>query len=114
MNDEALIDMVIKTLNEAGALDMKVFEVGKLTSIADYMIIVSGQSSRQVSAMADKLTLAAKQHKQPPLGVEGKDQGQWALVDLGDIIVHIMQPETRAYYQLEKLWGIEAGRAETL
>ena len=114
MNDESLIDMVIKTLNEAGALDMKVFEVGKLTSIADYMIIVSGQSSRQVSAMADKLTLAAKQYKQPPLGVEGKDQGEWALVDLGDIIVHIMQPETRAYYQLEKLWGIEAGRAETL
>lgn len=113
MNDEALIDMVIKTLNEAGALDMKVFEVGKLTSIADYMIIVSGQSSRQVSAMTDKLTLAAKQHKQSPLGVEGKDQGEWALVDLGDIIVHIMQPETRAYYQLEKLWGIEAGRAET-
>ena len=114
MNDRALIDRVIKTLNEAGALDMKVFEVGKLTSIADYMIIVSGQSSRQVSAMTDRLTLAAKQHKQPPLGVEGKDQGEWALVDLGDIIVHIMQPETRAYYQLEKLWGIEAGRAETL
>ena len=114
MNGEALIDRVIKTLNEAGALDMKVFEVGKLTSIADYMIIVSGQSSRQVSAMTDRLTLAAKQHKQPPLGVEGKDQGEWALVDLGDIIVHIMQPETRAYYQLEKLWGIEAGRAETL
>ena len=114
MNDQALIDMVIKTLHEAGALEMKVFEVGKLTSIADYMIIVSGQSSRQVSAMTDKLMLATKQHKQPPLGVEGKDQGEWALVDLGDIIVHIMQPETRAYYQLEKLWGIEAGRAETL
>lgn len=114
MNDSPMLDLIIATLNEAGALDMNVFEVSKLTSIADYMIIASGRSARQVNAMADRLALAAKQHKRPPLGVEGKNRGEWVLVDLGDIIVHIMQPETREYYQLEKLWNIEAGQARTI
>ena len=114
MTDKALIDIVIETLNEASALDISVFDVSKLTSIADYMIIASGRSGRQVNAIADKLALAARQNEQPPLGVEGKNQGEWVLVDLGDIIVHIIQPETREYYQLEKLWDIEAGQAGTV
>lgn len=105
MNNKELIDTTLKALDDIKAIDVIVFEVSKLTSISDYMIIASGKSKRQVAALADKVIETAKENGVKPLGVEGKTEGEWVLVDLGDIIVHIMYPETREYYQLEKLWG---------
>jgi ribosome-associated protein len=105
MNTKELIDITLQALDDVKAIDVVVFEVSKLTSISDYMIIASGKSKRQVNALADKVIEAAKEHGVTPLGVEGKTEGEWVLVDLGDIIVHIMYPETREYYQLEKLWS---------
>jgi len=105
MNNKELIDITLQALDDVKAIDVVVFEVSKLTSISDYMIIASGKSKRQVAALADKVMEAAKKNNIKPLGVEGKTEGEWVLVDLGDVIVHIMYPETREYYQLEKLWG---------
>lgn len=112
MNNKKIIDIILNTLDDAKALDVIVFEVSKLTSISDYMIIASGRSNRQVNSIAEKVIEVAKENNLPPLGTEGKKEGEWVLVDLGDIIVHIMQPDTREYYQLEKLWGADAEQAE--
>jgi len=112
MNIEKSIDTILKVLEDNKALDVIVFEVSKLTSISDYMIIASGRSSRQVNSISEKVTEAAKENG---LVLLGKKEGDWVLVDLGDIIVHIMHPDTREYYQLEKLWSsvtIEAEQAE--
>lgn len=112
MNTKELIDISLKALDDAKAVDVVVFEVSELTSISDYMIICSGKSKRQVAALADKVVEAAKANDVKPLGIEGKTEGEWVLVDLGDIIVHIMYPETREYYQLEKLWSSADDRKE--
>ena len=105
MNIKKLLDIVLTSLNEGKAIDVDLYDVKKLTSMSDYILIASGRSRRQVSALADKLIQNVKENKFETLGVEGKTEGEWVLVDLGDIIVHIMHPSSREYYQLEKLWG---------
>ena len=105
MNIKKLLDIVLTSLNEGKAIDVDLYDVKKLTSMSDYILIASGRSRRQVSALADKLIQTVKENKFETLGVEGKNEGEWVLVDLGDIIVHIMHPGSREYYQLEKLWG---------
>jgi ribosome-associated protein len=97
-------ELLVAALEDMKAQDIKVLDVRKLTSIADLMIIASGRSNRQVRAIADKVAETAKANKMDVLGMEGQQEGEWILVDLGDIIVHVMQPLTRDYYQLEKLW----------
>ncbi|MEY2991604.1 MAG: hypothetical protein RI946_998 [Pseudomonadota bacterium] len=74
------------------------------TSIGDYMVIASGRSSRQVSAMSEKLMDRLKQDHNRLCKVEGKETGDWVLIDTGDIIVHVFRPEVREFYQLEKMW----------
>ena len=105
MNIKELLDIVLTSLNDGKAIDVDLYDVKKLTSMSDYILIASGRSRRQVSALADKLIQTVKENKFETLGVEGKTEGEWVLVDLGDIIVHIMHPRSREYYQLEKLWG---------
>ena len=105
MNIKKLLDIVLTSLNDGKAIDVDLYDVKKLTSMSDYILIASGRSRRQVSALADKLMQTVKENKFETLGVEGKTEGEWVLVDLGDIIVHIMHPSSREYYQLEKLWG---------
>ena len=105
MNIKKLLDIVLTSLNDGKAVDVDLYDVKKLTSMSDYILIASGRSRRQVSALADKLIRTVKENKFETLGVEGKTEGEWVLVDLGDIIVHIMHPGSREYYQLEKLWG---------
>ena len=105
MNIKKLLDIVLTSLNEGKAIDVDLYDVKKLTSMSDYILIASGRSRRQVSALADKLIQTVKENKFETLGVEGKNEGEWVLVDLGDIIVHIMHPSSREYYRLEKLWG---------
>ena len=105
MNIKKLLDIVLTSLNDGKAINVDLYDVKKLTSMSDYILIASGRSRRQVSALADKLIRTVKENKFETLGVEGKTEGEWVLVDLGDIIVHIMHPGSREYYQLEKLWG---------
>jgi len=94
-------------LEDIKAVDISVMDVKQLTSVTDYMIITSGTSNRHVKSIADKVIVHAKKDKFPLLGVEGIDESEWVLIDLGDIIVHIMQPQVREYYQLERLWSSE-------
>ena len=77
------------------------------TSITDLLIIASGTSSRHVKSMAETVAFKAKDAGEPPLGTEGVNEGEWALVDLNGVVVHIMLPKVRDFYQLERLWGIE-------
>ena len=108
-----LCNIVVDALEDLKAFDIKILNVKKLTSITDRMIIASGNSSRQVSALADKVIEAARERGTRPLGVEGVLTGDWALIDLGDVVVHIMRPAIRDYYQLEKLWSVKKSRKST-
>jgi len=105
MKLEKLAGLIIKTLEDNKATNIITLDIRELSSFADLMIIASGTSTRQVTSIAEKLIEKAKKKNVPPYGSEGKDYGEWALIDLGDIIVHIMHPTTRAHYQLEKLWS---------
>lgn len=96
--------LVVQALDDGKAEDIKSVDVRKLTSIADYMVIATGRSSRQVKGLADRVLEAARAQGLKPIGVEGERNAEWILIDLGDVIVHVMQPEPRLFYQLEKLW----------
>lgn len=101
---EQLLDQVLSLLEDFKAVDIKVIDVSGANPLTDRFIIASGTSSRHVKSMADKLVEHAKASGQPPIGVEGAREGQWVLVDLNDVVVHLMQPQARAFYNLEKLW----------
>jgi ribosome-associated protein len=103
-NKNTLIDWITKQLDDSKAKDIVTLDVRKLTSITDYMVICTGTSSRHVKAIADKFAESAKENGFIPL-VEGEQTAEWILVDIGDAIIHVMQQETRDFYQLEKLWG---------
>ncbi len=98
------IENLVEILNEIQASDITVIDVRKQTSVTDYMIICSGRSSRHVKAIGESLLEKTKQVGQAPLGNHGLETGDWVLIDLGDCIVHILQPEVRAHYNLEGLW----------
>lgn len=101
---ETLLEMVTSTLDEMKAIEPVVMEVRSATSVTDFMVVATGSSSRHVRAVAEEIVKAAKHRGVQPLGVEGEDQGDWVLVDLGDIVVHVMQDATRKFYNLEHLW----------
>ncbi len=113
MTVEQLNKLVIDALENHKAIDIRNIDVRGITSIADYMIIATGNSNRQVKALADKVEQSVKDKGLVPLGSEGVEEGDWALIDLGDIIVHIMRPPIREYYQLEKLWDTESRKSAT-
>lgn len=104
MRSEEIVSLAVAALEDLKAVDVKVLDVRGLTDVTDYMIVATGNSDRQVRALAEKVITSAKAAGQPPLGVEGERDGEWILVDLTDVVVHIMQRETRDLYQLEKLW----------
>jgi ribosome-associated protein len=109
MPDKTLAQQLVEVLDDAKARDVRVIDVRGATSITDDMIIASGTSSRHVSAVADRLIDTMRQRGVRALGVEGRDVGEWVLIDFGDALVHVMLPETREHYQLEKLWSHAAG-----
>lgn len=107
MKTEQLIDIVVNALEDRKAQDILVIDVRGKTSVTDAMIIASGTSSRQVKAAADNVLEQSKKHGVHAIGTEGEREAEWILVDLGDVVVHVMQPAVRAFYQLEKLWSTE-------
>ena len=98
--------LITDTMEDLKAQDVQTLDVRALTTMTDYMIIASGRSDRQVKAIADKVIETARTRKVRPLGVEGEKQAEWILIDFGDVIAHVMHPDTREYYQLEKLWSV--------
>lgn len=104
MQLDALRSLVTGALEDVKAVDITEIDVQGLTSVMDYMIIAGGTSGRHVKALADNLLEKAAGQGIKPLGVEGQREAEWVLVDLGDIVVHIMQADIRAFYNLEKLW----------
>jgi ribosome-associated protein len=104
MKNEKLKKFIVNQLEEIKAKDITVIELADDSSIADYMVICSGTSSRHVKSIAIQLIKALKEENMPPIGIEGEDASEWVLVDCGDVVAHVMQPTTRDYYQLEKLW----------
>lgn len=104
MGPEELVRLVAEALDERKGEDVRIIDVTDVTTITDYMVVATGRSDRQVRAMADHVVEKVREHGVRPLGVEGQEGGEWVLIDLGDVIVHAMQPATRDFYQLEKLW----------
>ena len=104
---EATKQLALTALAELKANQVELLDVRNVASFTDYMIFASGSSRRHVSAIAESVVEAAEAAEHPPVGVEGEDVGEWVLVDLGDVVVHIMLPDVRLYYELEKLWGEE-------
>lgn len=102
---EAMKDAVIDAIEDIKGFDITVMDVRKLTSMTNYMIVASANSSRQAKAVADNVREKLKEKGYAIRGTEGEKEGEWVLVDLDDIVVHIMVPATRAYYNLEQLWG---------
>ncbi len=103
---EQLKTIVTDALEDIKAKDIVSLDVSELTDITDTLIVASGMSNRQVKALADNVVEEAKKQGFRPLGVEGTDAAEWVLVDYGDLVVHVMLPATRAFYDLEKLWSI--------
>lgn len=115
MNDEPvqfgtddLARLVLEILDDMKAQTVKTLDVRQLTDVTDVMIIASGTSDRHVKAMASQVReRVAETARLRPIGVEGESEGDWVLIDLGDVVVHLMRPETREYYDLERLWNRE-------
>ncbi len=106
MQLDELKNIVVDALEELKAIDVKVLDVHGMASFTDLMIIATGASTRQARALANKVIEKCKQAGVRPLGVEGEREAEWILVDLGDIVVHVMNPSIRDYYNLEKLWSV--------
>jgi ribosome-associated protein len=104
LTSNQLRDLVIETLEDLKAIDVQEVDVSGQNPLTDRFVVATGSSTRHVKSMAEKLVLKAKAAGYPPLGVEGERGGEWVLVDLNDVIVHLMLPQTRAFYNLEKLW----------
>ena len=101
---DSLLALVLKSLDDNKAEDIVQIDLRGKSSVADHMVICSGRSSRQVSSIAEKLADEVKQELGVLAKTEGKDTGDWVLLDAGDVIIHVFRPEVREFYQLEKMW----------
>ena len=104
MESEPLKELVIEALDDLKAVNTVSLDVTDLTDVLDYMVVASGTSNRHVKSLADNVCMEAKKQGMRPIGVEGQDAGEWVLVDFGDVVVHLMLPATRDFYDLERLW----------
>lgn len=108
MTIDELKQLALDALDDLKAEDITVLDVKDKTTVTDWIIIATGSSSRHVKSIANSVITAAKQVNKPPLGSEGEDDGEWVLVDMGDVIVHVMQQQVRDFYDLESLWSVDA------
>jgi len=104
VSSAVLLDRVLASLDDDKAEDVVAIDLRGRSSVADHMVICSGRSSRQVGAIAEKLVDRMKTEFGRTCKIEGKDQGDWVLIDVGDVVVHVFRPEVRDFYQLEKMW----------
>ncbi len=111
VTSETLLSTILSSLQDDKAEDIVQIDLRGKSEIGDYMVICSGRSSRQVSAISEKLVDRLKQEHGRLSKVEGKDTGDWVLIDTGDVIVHVFRPEVREFYQLEKMWLSPAEQA---
>lgn len=113
LTSEEVAKLAIAALEDVKAQDIVSINVREKTSVTDFMVIASGSSSRHVKSLADTVLEKVKEQGVRPLGSEGLDTGEWALLDLGDVVVHVMLPTARQFYDLERLWqGAELSRAQ--
>lgn len=106
MQAEALRNLVTTALQDMKGVDIRVLDVRGLTALTDFMVIASGTSDRHVKSLARNVQDEARRAGVKPMGVEGEAEGEWVLVDLRDVVVHVMRPQVRDFYNLEKLWSI--------
>ncbi|MBI5109563.1 MAG: ribosome silencing factor [Rhodocyclales bacterium] len=111
MDIRKLQKLAVAALEDIKAKDIEVINTTKVSSMFDRVIIATGDSNRQVKALAKSVHDKIKEAGGIVIGIEGEDSGEWVLVDLGDIVVHVMQPAVRAYYNLEELWKVAPQRA---
>lgn len=102
---QALLDLVLSSLDQDGAEEVVAIDLKGKTSVADHMVVASGRSNRHVSSISDKLVERLKAETDYRVRVEGKEAADWVLIDAGDVIVHVFRPEVRDFYQLEKMWS---------
>ena len=112
MSSDKPVDIIVEILEDAKGKDLCVLDVREITSIADYMVVVSGTSDRHIKGMSTQLISGLREHGYRPLCVEGEEDREWILVDYGDVVIHLMQQKTRDFYQLEKLWSKEFSNFE--
>ncbi len=105
MQSEQLKDLALAAMDDMKGKDVRVMDVRELTDITDYMVVVSGSSDRHVKAIADKIVDTLREQNLRPLGVEGREHSNWVLLDFGDLVIHVMHPEARRFYDLEGLWS---------
>jgi len=101
----AKLALIVEAVHERKGVDLVGLDVREISSFADTFIIATGTSDRHVRSIADSIEAALKVHADSPMGIEGYDEGRWVLVDCGDTIVHVFQPEIRDHYDLERLWS---------
>lgn len=107
MDSLAVKELAEAALDDLKAVNVEVLDVSSLTDVMEYLVVASGTSNRHVKSLADSVIVAAKKAGVPPLGVEGQDAGEWVLVDLAGVVVHVMLPATRAFYDIERLWSVD-------
>ena len=105
MQAEQLKELVVDALDDLKAVNTVTMDVTGLTDVMDFLVIASGTSNRHVKSLADNVCMEAKKQGQRALGIEGENAGEWVLVDFGDVVVHVMLPATRDFYDLERLWS---------
>ena len=107
---EAMLELITASLDDDKAQDLITIDLKGKTSMADFLVIASGASARHVSAMAERLAAKFKDAGQGRVLTEGAAQGDWVLLDAGEVVVHLFRPEVRAFYNIEAMWGAEAPR----
>ena len=108
-----LLAIAQQALEDLKAVDPVVLDVRELSSVMDWLIVASGTSSRHTKSLAENVMMKAKEQGLRPLGVEGERVGEWVLVDFGDVVVHVMQPAARSFYDLERLWSVQSAPTES-
>ena len=113
VTSDAILELVLQSLEDDKAEDVVQIDLRGRSSMADHMVVCSGRSSRQVASIAEKLLDRLKEKFRLSARVEGRETGDWVLIDTGDVVIHVFRPEVREFYQLEKMWGMTTPRPHT-